>query len=225
MLIAVWIGVALALTISAALQIIVRFGWSGFETPRAGLLAGPLIFAALIQTGMRSLFAIPVEIKANWTFRLRQPIPLAPVLSGAAASLILCGVIPPVVFAFASAAALWGFATGVKHAVFCGGLSLGLAQILMRAVDKVPFTCTYTPGTAHINKLWPLYLTAFSVFTYSMAELEATLLRHDRAFATAVGSIGAVGLLLWWSRLRDARQLARLRFDEEPADGLTLLPL
>ena len=40
MLICVWIGVALALTISAAVQIIVRFGWSGFDTPCAGLLAG-----------------------------------------------------------------------------------------------------------------------------------------------------------------------------------------
>jgi hypothetical protein len=225
MLICVWIGVALALTISAAVQIIVRFGWSGFDTPRAGLLAGPLIFAALIQTGMRSLFAIPIDIKANWTFRLREPIPLTTAISGTAASLVLCGVIPPVLLAFAGAAALWGAWTGLAHAVFCAVLSTGLVQVLMHRVDKVPFTCTYTPGTAYISRLWPLYLSAFSIFTYSMAGIEAALLRNGRSFATAVAILVVVVVVLWWTRLRDSRHLARLRFEEEPNDGLTLLPL
>ena len=223
MLLAVWIGVALALTVSATIQAVVRSGWGAFDTPRAALLSGPLIFAALIQTGMRSLFAIPVEIKANWTFRLREPLRLAPALTGAAAALILCGVVPPVLFAFSYAAAFWGVAVGVKHAIFCGVLSVGLVQVLMRAADKVPFTCTYTPGAAHIGKLWPLYLSAFSVFTYSMADLESTLIENTGAFATGVAIFAAIVLVLWFLRIRDSRHLLQLRFDEEPGDGLTLL--
>lgn len=223
MLIAVWIGVALALTISASLPMIVRFGLVAFDRPRGALLAGPLIFAALIQTGMRSLFAIPVEIKANWTFRLREPLRLAHALSGAAAALLICGVVPPVLFAFVSGSALWGVGVGLKHAVFCGVLASGLVQILMRGVDRVPFTCTYTPGTAHIGKLWPLYLTLFSFFTYGMASLDEKLLRHPQAFLTVVGILTVVTALLWWLRVREARQLVNLRFEGEPANGLTLV--
>lgn len=223
MLLAVWIGVALALTISASVQIVVRLGWSAFAEPRASLLAGPLIFAALIQTGMRSLFAIPVEFKANWTFRLREPVRLAPALSGAAASLIICGVIPPAVVAFVYATALWGMATGVMHAIFCAVLGIGLVQLLMRGADKLPFTCTYTPGTAQIGKLWPLYLTAFSLFSYSMADLESTLLRNPRSFAVAVAVFAVIALVLWILRVRDAKLLPHLRFDEEPPIRLTLV--
>jgi hypothetical protein len=218
MLIAVWIGVALALTISAAVQILVRFGWTALDQPRAGLLAGPLIFAALIQTGMRSLFAIPVEIKANWTFRLREPIALAPALSGAAAALTLGGVVPPVALALVSGTALWGLTVGIEHALFCGALSLALVQVLMRGVDRVPFTCTYTPGTAHIDKLWPLYLTAFSMFTYAMADIETRVLGDPRDFATALAWIATIGAVLWWLRLRDARRLLQLRFEPEPTE-------
>jgi hypothetical protein len=220
MLMAVWLGVALALTISAAVQIVVRVGWSALDEPRASLLAGPLIFAALIQTGMRSLFAIPVELKANWTFRLREPLNLGTAISGGAAALVVCGVIPPVLAAFASAAALWGPAIGARHAIFCAVLSIGLIQFLMRGVDRVPFSCTYTPGTAHIGKLWPLYLTMFSTFTYGMADLEASLLRDDRAFVQWILFLAALALILWRMRVQSARQLLRLRFDAE-SEGVT----
>ena len=81
---------------------------------------------------------------------------------------------------------------GVAHAVFCGVLATGLVQILMRGADKVPFTCTYTPGTAHIGKLWPLYLTAFSVFWYSMADLESGLLKNPRSFAMTIAIVAAL---------------------------------
>jgi hypothetical protein len=223
MLIAVWIGVALALSISAALPVIVRFGLVAFDRPRSALLAGPLIFAALTQTGMRSLFAIPVEIKANWTFRLREPLQLAPALSGAAAAMILCGVVPPVLLAFVTGAALWGVGIGVKHAIFCGVLATGFSQFLMRGVDRVPFTCTYTPGTAHIGKLWPLYLSMFSFATYGMASLEEEILRSNQGFLIAVSVFAVVAAALWWSRAREARQLINLRFEEESSNGLTLV--
>ena len=222
MLIAVWVGVALALTISAALPMIVRFGLVAFDRPRSALLAGPLIFAALIQTGMRSLFAIPVEIKANWTFRLREPIQLAHALSGAAAALMVCGVLPPMLLALATASVLWGAWLGVQHALFCGVLATGLSQFLMRGVDRVPFTCTYTPGTAHIGKLWPLYLTLFSLFTYGMASLEEEVLRYPQSFLTTIVIFAAIAVGLWWSRVREARRLVNLRFDAEPEHGLTL---
>jgi hypothetical protein len=223
MLMAVWIGVALALTISAAVHLVVRVGWAAFEQPRGALLAGPLIFAALVQTGMRSLFAIPVEIKANWAFRQGEPSRLSEAISGAAAALLLCGVFPPVALAFVSAAGLWGLEEGLKHALFCGLLATGLAQILMRGVDRVPFTCTYTPGTARIAKLWPAYLTAFSTFSYTMASLEQEVLAQTQPFLTTVAVIAAAAALLWWLRVREARQLRSLRFDAEPLDGLTLL--
>ncbi|MBA2306450.1 MAG: hypothetical protein H0W08_28000, partial [Acidobacteria bacterium] len=141
MLLAVWIGVALALTISAALPMAVRLGWAAFDAPRGSLLVGPLIFAALIQTGMRSLFAIPVEIRANWAFRLREPLRLDEAVAGTAAALMICGVVPPVLLAFTSAAWLWGAAVGIKHAILCGAMAMLLVQVLMRGADRVPFTC------------------------------------------------------------------------------------
>lgn len=224
MLIAVWIGVALALTISAALPMMIRFGWVAFDRPRAALLCGPMIFAALIQTGMRSLFAIPVEIKANWTFRLREPVQLGAALSGASAALIACGVVAPMLLALATATWLWGPSIGVQHAMYSGVLAIALSQFLIRGVDRIPFTCTYAPGSAQISKLWPLYLTLFSFYAYGMASLEEHLLRTGvHAVSTALAIITCLAVALWWARGREVNQLINLRFEAEPSDKLTVL--
>jgi hypothetical protein len=224
LVLAVWIGVALALTISAALPMIVRRGWSSLADPSAAALVGPLIFAALIQVGMRSLFAIPTEIRASWLFRLHEPRDTAGALEGAEAALLICGVGVPAALAFATGTLLWGFSIGFAHALFCAALALVLAQFLAIGLDCVPFTVPYVPGTGRIGKLWPVYLTAFSFFTYTMAALEAYLLDHASVFVRALGVILLITLALIVVRRRAARRLPGLRF--EPDDqGLVVVSL
>lgn len=225
MLIAVWIGAAVALSVSAALPVVVRSGWSGLAAPREALLVGPFILAALVQTGMRSLFAIPVEIRANWAVRLGESPRLARTIGGAASALVICGVLPPVMLALATGSWLWGPRVGLMHAAYAGAAALLLVQVLMRGLDKVPFTCTYIPGNAKIEKLWPLYLTLFSVFTYTAAGLEAELLPHPRGFFITVGLMAAIAMVLWILRLRRSREFPGLCFEAQPDDVLTVVSL
>lgn len=225
MILAVWIGVAVALSISAALPVFVRLGMSALDRPRAGVLVGPLILAALVQTGMRSLFAIPVEIRANWAVRLGETPRLAQMVGGAAAALVLCGVLPPMLLAFATGAFFWGFGVGLSHAAFCGVLALLLVQVLMRGIDKVPFTCTYSPGKGKIGTFWPLYLTLFSMFTYGMAGTEAELLMRPRGLLIALAVLAVVATALWWLRMRRTKELHGLCFEAQPDDALTVISL
>jgi hypothetical protein len=185
----------------------------------------PLILAALTQAGMRSLFAVPTEIKANWVFRLNEPRHLPNAIAGAAASLVVAGVIPPVLLAFVSGWWLWGFELGLRHAVFCAVLGALLAQLLTRSIDKIPFTCTYMPGNGNFGKLWPAYITAFSLYTYSMAALEENLLTTTAAYFWVTSILAVLTALAAWARRRNAQQLINLRFEEEPADALTLVAI
>jgi hypothetical protein len=223
MLMAIWIGLAAACIISGALPSLIRYGWAALDRPLPIILVAPLILAALTQAGMRSLFAVPTEIKANWVFRLNEPTHLPDAIAGAAASLVVAGVLPPVLLAFFSAWWLWGLAIGLKHALFCGVLATLLVQFLTRSIDKIPFTCTYLPGKGNLAKLWPAYLAAFSLYTYSMSSLEASLLESPAAYVWVTSSLTLVAAAAAWSRYRNARQLVGLRFEEEPADALTLV--
>ena len=224
LVLAVWMGLALALTISAALPVLVRFGWARLAEPSGATLVGPLIFAALIQAGMRTLFAIPVEIRARWIFLLHEPRAVASVLEGATAALLVAGVGAPAALAFGMGWVLWGATTGLAHATFVAALALLLAQLFGLGLDRVPFTVPYMPGTAKIGKLWPLYLTLFSVFTYAMAELEAFALQHATVYLRTVGVVVGLALMLLAVRRRRAHRLPGLRFEPDD-DGPTVMSL
>ena len=225
MLMAVWVGLAAACVISGALPFLVRYGWAALEQPRPAILVAPLILAALTQAGMRSLFAVPTEIKANWVFRLSEPRHLPDAIAGAAASLIVAGVVPPVLLALVSGWWLWGLEVGLKHALFCAVLGALLAQLLTRSIDKIPFTCTYMPGNGNFGKLWPAYITAFSLYTYSMSSLEANLLEAPAAYWWVTFILVVMAAAAAWLRRHNAERLINLRFEEEPADKLTLVQI
>ena len=224
LLLAVWIGVALALTISSALPLIVRFGWARLATPSPAVLVGPLIFAALIQVGMRTLFAIPVEMRASWIFRACEPRDAAGAIEGAAAALVIAGVTAPALLALVTGWVLWGPWIAVGHALFCAAHALLLSQLLALGLDRVPFSVAYLPGSARIGKLWPLYLSLFSMATYGMADLEAAVLHDAAALARVVAGVLVVAGLLLVMRRRAARRLPGLRFEPD-ADEPTIVNL
>lgn len=222
MLLAGWVGLAIAISLSSVAGGFAKMGWGLVKTPNTIVLAVPLVLAALTMTGLRMLFAIPTEIRANWTIRTRQPVPVSGAIDGATAALIVCGGLPAVVVAFASAGWLWGLPVGAMHALFCAVLVVLLAEVLSLGLDKVPFTCTYMPGKGKIVKLWPLYLTIFSFYTGGMASLETQLFRRG-GFAKAIVIFLALAATASFFRRRRAAELPDLRFEEQPSDALTTL--
>ena len=221
MILAGWVGLAVAIVAAALVPILVGARWNEIQSPRASLLAGPLVFIALTLVGMRMLFAIPSDIRANWTVKTQQPVPVRQALDGAVAALMACAI-PSVLLAWGSATVLWGVRVGVIHAAFCACLGFLLAQVLAIGLDKVPFTCTYAPGKARFVKLWPVYLTAFSFYTYTMPSLEAELLRRGGIYK-ALGVLVVLGAVAAYIRYRRAAEVPDLLFESEPLETLTVL--
>ena len=54
-----------------------------------------------------------------------------------------------------------------------------LVEILMMGLDKLPFTCTYFPGTSRVGTLWPFYLTGFVTYSYTVAAGRSSSSRID----------------------------------------------
>jgi hypothetical protein len=225
MLLAGWIGLALALILSSMVSLFVRSGIHAFDHPRTEPLAAPLILSVLVLAGIRMVMALPTEVKANWAFKLRQPRDLAHALDGAAAAFVVAGVLPAMLLGWVSATWLWGPLVGLQHALFVGVLGFMVVQLLMRGVDKIPFTCTYYPGRAKFTKFWPAYLTAFTTLTYTAASLEAAVLSSLRGYVVLVAVVGGMAVALRWSRRREAGGLPALRFEEEPAEQMTVVTL
>ena len=220
MLLAMYVGVAVALVLSVVVPRAVTKGLAGFATPDAALLSAPLVVMFLALVGFRALVRIPVEIKANWIFRLGESTQRSAAVGGVAWAMTLAVVVPIAALTFFYASMLWGGAVALRHAAFSAALGILLTQALLIRFNKFPFTCTYYPGSSRMRVLWPVYLTVFSMYSLTMGRLQVQLLRSDRGFLVAMAIIvtatGACALIRR-SRLRDS---LGFRFEERDPDAL-----
>jgi hypothetical protein len=170
------------------------------------------------------LFAIPMEPAANWVFRLTERATVRSHVAGARLALLLISVVPPLVLLLPVSMGLWGPGIAGAHAVYVLALSWLLVETLMWRFGRVPFTCAYMPGKANVRLLWPLYLTLFTTYAYTMAELELWLLQRPGLFAVSIATLVVAAFVVSRASARIGRSDSLL-FEQEPEEEATTLAL
>lgn len=222
LLLAVYFGVGLALVLPEVLRAATE---SHVSLPPVRALAMPLILIFFAVVGVRVVFAIPQEIGANWLFQLTETEDRDSYLSGAGEALWLVGVVPIV---FAITPLLWhgwGMRAALVHGAICLALGTLLAEALIAPMKKIPFACTYQPGRGNVRKWWPLYLTAFTTFSFTTARIAQAAIENASIavlfLALVLGGWGA--LRIWRHRL--ASRAGGFTYEEEPEDLVVTIDL
>ncbi len=180
----------------------------------------------LSVVGMRIAFALPLDLKANWIFRL------APVRGGAAClaarrrAILLLGVTPAWLIIAAVLLSIWPWRIAAAHLLILALLGAIVAEICLQGFQKIPFTCSYLPGKTNIqvtlvfSVLVLLQLLAFG------AGLELRAMAHPVQYLTAVATLG--GALLF-ARRRTAAQTDAddigIQFEDEGSPAIQSLGL
>jgi hypothetical protein len=192
-LLATYIGVAAALVVSTLIRHVASGKPLVLETPSEALLSAPLVFYFFTLAGMRALFGIPVEIKANWVFRLHAPEDRRhAVVAGARLALLLAVVAPIAVAAGLLGAALWGPEPGAIHLGCTAALGMLLVDVLLVGLRKIPFACTYYPGRSRAPTLWPFFVMGFVTYAYVLAGAEMSAIKSRSWLAVVLASIAVV---------------------------------
>jgi hypothetical protein len=220
LLMAIYLGAALALVASALVPVAIRDGLAGFATPGIELVSAPLVIGFFALVGMRVAIAIPIEPKANWLFRLREPSDRVAAMSGVRTAMLLVGVAPTALLAVLTAGTLWGAWPAVVHASICALMGWLLVEILLMGLDKLPFTCTYFPGTSRIGTLWPLYLSGFMTYSYTVAALEVEFFAHRRAVTIFIAVVASAIAILTARRRRRLSELRGFRYEGEDPSAI-----
>jgi hypothetical protein len=193
--------------------------------PGAAALSLQIVLSFFLLVGIRVVFTIPADLRANWVFRLTTRDDVRRYLKGVRRAVGAGVVVPFLAALWLVHAVLWGPGVAALHFA-CGVLAaLVLFEVLLLNFEKLPFTCPHVSGKANVKIFWPGYLLGFSIYTSGLASLEAA------AFRTSSGSIALVaGLLLALGAvvLYRNRVLARRSgfvFDEAPDPALVTLGL
>ncbi len=208
-----------ALIFETFVTIVLTRGWHGLSdmSPalRRAAISVPLAFSLFIVSGFRYLFRLPVEVRANWIFRLNEPGNRARFLAAVERFLMWFAIAPVALVTLPLEMDLLGVAQGLAAAILCAQSSLILAEVLLAQFEKIPFTSSYLPGRRPVIETLLLY--SFAVIAY----ISVWSIMLSRAVQTLSFTIvfSAVLLAVWlWirnGRLR-YRVDGRLEFEELP---------
>jgi hypothetical protein len=220
MLLMLYVGIAVAIIVSSLIPIWLRHGLAAFGRPGIAVLAVPLVMIFCVVVGMRVVFAIPVDVKANWVVKLCEPRDRRAAINGVRSAMLMSGVLPFVLLAAVSAGLLWGVRVSATHAVVCTLLGWLLVELLVLPLRKIPFACIYLPGRSQIQTLWPLYFSAFTAFTYSMAAIEVQMFSSPWLVLVVCSLLAVAIVVVIQARARWLAEQPGLRFVEEEPGSL-----
>jgi hypothetical protein len=189
---AVYIGIGCALILQAIAASSLRQAW----------LSIPLVLSFFVLSGMRYIFTIPVELPANWLFRVTENQDRRRTLNGSRRTLLWFGIVPLFCVLSPFYFVLWPPGVAFAHLLFSVTISVLLAEALVLDFWKIPFTCSYPPGKANITVLWIFYWAAFTTYAYSMASLEAWMVLRPRRLVLFYLAAAVV----WWGFERFRRR-------------------
>jgi hypothetical protein len=193
--------------------------------PSAEILSLPLVLSYCLVIGLRFVFEMPAELRANWIFQLcvdRQSTECLPLARGFALSCVVPWVM---VILIPVSAYLWGWRVALLHGLVITLWSALLVEVLFVRFRKVPFTCSYPPFRDSALILVLAALAGFFVFVVLLSKVEYFALRNS---FVAIPLIGIVPIA-WYglSRFREDTAVVdkQLIFEDQVPAGFELLNL
>ena len=212
---AAYVAAGCALIFEGLAVLVARGTGSWLHHPIPELLPAPLILAFFILCGMRHVFTVPAELRANWVFRVSDRGEGRRCLAGVRKAMIVLGVVPLFTALLPLHVLLWGWQTALLHMLFGFVVSLLLVEVLLVSFDKFPFTCSYLPGKANLKVSWPLYLFTFTSYVSVFLTLEYWMLQRPVRFIWLAALVLLVQAALAVYRRRVGHDVT-LVFDEQP---------
>lgn len=208
-------GAALAVIAEGLVSLAVhsRFSTHGAEF-REVVSAVPLALSFCALLGLRYLFRLPVELRANWVFRIHEPGHAADLLAGVETFMLYFGVVPVAIVTLPVELRLFGAAAGLAASILYLLVSLVWMQLLLFSFERIPFTSSYMPGQQ------PLIQSVVHYTTVAILYIGLTGSLIIWAVETRTRAIVLILLLAaaWW-KARTARlssqRIERMQFTED----------
>jgi hypothetical protein len=192
-------------------------------TPDA--LSIPFILTFLIISGLRVVFEIPVELRANWLFQLLLD-PDQKECERLARNVVLIFLLPGIlVIAFPLYAYLAGFLIASLHTLLVAAWTVLFTNILLVRFRKLPFTCTLPLFKQHSIVILLSFGFGYLIYALSTPEFESAALQQPLRMISLI-PVAIVAWLIPHYLEKNTPEIDRkLIFEESPSRIIELLQL
>ena len=197
-----------------------------WHQPSVPLLASTIVMMALWVAGVRVVFSLPLDLRANWVFRVLPFGAGHHCLGARRLAIFALSVAPGWALSAAVLCSLWPWRPAAAHLAVLACLGIILAEFSLDGAQKLPFTCSYLPGRSNLNTALLFWVYAILGVLTGGAVAERRAL-EDPALCTAL--LAGLGIAALFTVVRNHRFAspgqAELRFEEEPPGRLLTLGL
>jgi hypothetical protein len=223
LVLATYLGLAIAISVVQLISATYTRRGLVLDVPSASLLTVPMLCLFFAVVALRSSFAIPIDVDANWPFRLAPPTARQAV--GVTRRLLLVlGVIPIVALWLAASASVWPLLDALTSSLFILISGMALTEIAIANWTKVPFATAHEPASATMRSKWPLYVFAVHVWGFIIPEGQLVALRNPTGAMWYVGFAAAVTVVFRMKREYNLRRQTPT-FDAVDTESIEVLNL
>jgi hypothetical protein len=176
-----------------------------------------IMVIVLATLGTRVAFALPLDLRANWIFRVIGVRGGLQTLAASRRALLLLSVAPVWLVTAAVCLGLWPGRQNAGHLAVLGLLGMILADICLLRFRKIPFTCSWLPGKSYFHMV---FLGAIGVLVVgrNAAMLERQALQETGSMTVMLALLVVACVCVRRTAMALAkREEQELRFeDEEP---------
>lgn len=181
-----------------------------------------VILMTFLLIGLRHLFSIPVELKANWLFQIAEREGRSQWLRAMDRFVLFFGAVTLLIIPFPLEAWLLGW-RALSEAVLFAAFGLLCYEGIFSSWEKLPFTCAYLPGK---KPMWMLAVRLLGLLAL-LPVVNAILLACLYNWGLFAGVL--LVLATAWARVHKSRLEGwsdiRLCYDEAPDPAIQSLNL
>lgn len=217
-----FVALAVATIVESFVSLVFNGEFRGFRVKTFALeeatVAAPLALSLFVLAGLRYLFRLPVELRANWVFRVNETGNRELLLRGVDRFVLCLGIVPVALLTLPMELWIFGVLTGFAVVVLTLMASLTVDELLLFGFDRIPFTSSYLPGSRPLIETVCIYGAAVAAYVLILSGLIVTGVEEPSYYLIAFGLMLAV-----WARVRKQRlehwQVGTLEYEElaEPA--------
>ena len=176
--------------------------------------------------GVRTMFSLPLDLRANWLFRVTPDQERSVCLAAARRALLTLAVLPVVAAFGALLLWFWPWRPAIEHLLLLGLLGSVLTDLSLRGFRKIPFTCSYLPGKSKVHLVFWFGVIPLVMAVHKAAAWEQRAIANPTGYWTTAACLAAAAIA---ARMVGEQECAGngpdTQFEEFPSDELVGLGL
>jgi hypothetical protein len=190
------------------------------------MMVATVVMLCAAWLGTRTLFSLPLDLRANWLFRLIPPPEGAASLAAVRRALLSLSVLPIVAVSAALLLWFWPWKPAAEHLLLLALLGSILADASLRGFRKIPFTCSYLPGKSKAHLVFWFGVIPVVIAIHKAAVFEQRTMADPLSYwatAALVATVAVVGRRI--SNTSAKQHEWETQFEESRSDELIVLGL